>query len=222
MADRQTGGGVKVRQAGDFKVLDFPPVEDDWDFWPMWENGGWEPDTRRVIAEHAAGKTYVDIGAWVGPTVLWAADAGAFSIRAFEPDPVARGILEANVRLNGLAVDIRPQAVAAAAGLLTLSVEDFAGSTSGVYGDPRATDLHDIKVPSVSVEDACYGAGFVKVDIEGAELDLIPALVEVGCPMLISIHPYHWNDTEKARFGRSLDLWSSYTEIVDGDLLCLP
>ena len=43
--------------------------------------------------------TYVDIGAWIGPTVLYGGQIAARCITA-EPDPTAREALEANLDLN--------------------------------------------------------------------------------------------------------------------------
>jgi hypothetical protein len=99
---------------------------------------------------------------------------------------------------------------------MTLDADDFGESVSG-FG----RGSHGVSVPVVSVEDACYGAEFVKVDIEGAEVGLLPEFAKVGCPMLISIHPPWWG-------GRTPD-WSGWSEVITledgggfGEVLCLP
>lgn len=207
---------MRAITAGDATVLDFPPSQPDWDFWPMWADGRWEADTHKVIAEHAAGKHYVDIGAWVGPTVLWAARAGAKTIRAFEPDPVALGVLRVNVALNNIDADIHGEAVTVDGRGVTLRADDFGESVSGGRGSIA------VPVPGVSVAEACAGAEFVKVDIEGAEHTMLPELAVVGCPMLISIHAPWWPD------GFTPD-WSGWGEVRVlehgggfGEVLCLP
>jgi FkbM family methyltransferase len=206
---------VKVKRAGQYGVLDFPPVQDDWDFWPMWADGRWETGTRDVIKEYVPGRKYVDIGAWVGPTVLWAHRYGATAIRAYEPDPVAFGVLRTNVLLNNLDVICKPQAVALQPGVITLQSTDFGESETGIQPG------HKIQVPAVSVEEACAGAEFVKVDIEGAEHGLLHQLAKVGCPMLISVHPPWWPDQEPDFSG-----WSETIGVEDGggfgEVLCLP
>src|SRR5688500_9227826 len=58
-------------------------------FWKLVTAGGWEPDTFVVLNRMLSGGTpYVDCGAWIGPTVLYAACKGA-RVTAFECDPVA-------------------------------------------------------------------------------------------------------------------------------------
>lgn len=207
---------MKAIAAGDATVLDFPPRQLEWDFWPMWADGRWEADTHRVIAEHVPGRRYVDIGAWVGPTVLWAADAGAASIRAFEPDPVAHGVLRVNVALNGIDADVRPEAVTVDGQGVTLRADDFGESVSGARGNIA------VPVPGISVAEACEDAEFVKVDIEGAEHMMLPELAALGCPVLLSLHAPWW----PAGFTPDWSGWSD-VQIVDdgggfGEVLCLP
>src|SRR6185295_3331065 len=77
---------------------DWDEKHDGWDFWGEWERGTWEPGTREAIESHVTpGSTYVDIGAWIGPTVLWAAPIAA-RVLALEPDPVAYLLLVENTK----------------------------------------------------------------------------------------------------------------------------
>lgn len=206
---------MKVIDAGPYRVLDFPPVVPGWDFWPMWSDGRWESGTKRTIDLFASGKRCVDIGAWVGPTVLWMHRAGAESIRAFEPDPVAFGVLSTNCLINDLNVDLNRHAVGVDTCGVTLQSNDFGGSETGLLPGDKIT------VPSVTVAEACAGAEFVKVDIEGAEYDLLPEFAAVGCPMLISVHPPYWPGDEPDWSG-----WSTVQPIADGggfgEMLCIP
>lgn len=68
--------------------------------WDKVNAGVWEPDTF-VVLDHmlSEGTPYVDCGAWIGPTVLYAACKGA-AITAFECDPVAIRRLKENLALN--------------------------------------------------------------------------------------------------------------------------
>lgn len=207
---------MKAKQAGPFTVIDFPPVQPGWDFWPMWSDGRWESGTREVIAKYAPGSTYVDIGAWVGPTVLWAAEAGAECIAAYEPDPVAFGVLRANVALNGLAVECHEAAVTADGDDVRLLTPDFGESTTGSGGE------YEFTARGVSVADACTAATFVKVDIEGAEIHMLDQLAAVGCPMLVSLHAPWWPPGSVPDFSG----WSEVRVLEDGggfgEVLCLP
>ena len=71
-----------------------------YDFWKHVQNGKWEPETFTVLNKYLNRKhSYIDIGAWIGPTVLYGCQL-AKHCYAFEPDPVAFQELRSNVRLN--------------------------------------------------------------------------------------------------------------------------
>lgn len=207
---------MRIITTGPYRVLDYPPVEPGWDFWTLWATGGWEKDTHRLIGEWSTGRRYVDIGAWVGPTVLWAAQAGATHIRCYEPDPVAHGVLKVNVAINDLDVEVHGEAVTPHGGPATLETSEFGESMTGSGGDLRYT------ADGVSVADACDGAEFVKVDVEGAEIDLLPELAKVGCPMLVSLHAPWWPPGAEPDFTG----WGKVETVEDGggfgEVLCLP
>ena len=96
-----TGAGpVRVERDGVAFV-----VEPDWGdaheiaFWNAYAEG-WERDTLAAIAEFLPmGGVHLDIGAWIGPTLLFAA-ARAREAHGFEPDPAAYAKLRRNVALN--------------------------------------------------------------------------------------------------------------------------
>src|ERR1700677_4261309 len=70
-------------------------------YWfPFIAAGWWEDSTFRIIDHYADLKgIYVDIGAWIGPTVLYSASKYNRTI-CFEPDPVALFDLLENISLN--------------------------------------------------------------------------------------------------------------------------
>lgn len=200
---------MKTLDVGGRTVMDFPPVQPGWDFWPMWADGRWEDDTHQIIAEHAAGTArYVDIGAWVGPTVLWAAEAGAELIDAYEPDPIACGVLRANVALNRLPVTVHGAAVTVDGDPVGFSSPDWGESTSGIgRGDSTIT------VRAERLSAAVEGATFVKIDTEGAEASYLSEAAGVlhglGCPVLLSLHVPYWHpSTDHKAVSAGLGLWS--------------
>jgi len=78
------------------------------EFWGIMQMGWWEIQTlhvyRRCIQK---GDTVIDFGAWIGPTVLFAATLGAKAVYGIEPDTVAFDELRANVYRNPhLPIDI--------------------------------------------------------------------------------------------------------------------
>ena len=69
-------------------------------YWDRVNAGEWEPGTFQFFEDVITPDTHVfDVGAWIGPTALFAVQLGA-SCTAFEPDPVAYAALEANVAEN--------------------------------------------------------------------------------------------------------------------------
>lgn len=60
----------------------------------------WEQETFHILENYKnENKTYIDIGAWIGPTVLYSANIFK-KVIAIEPDPVAMKRLEENIKIN--------------------------------------------------------------------------------------------------------------------------
>ena len=82
-----------------------------------------------------AGTPYVDCGAWLGPTVLYAASKGAL-VTAFECDPLAIEGLNWNLSLNSDLID-RVALVEAALSdrdeMVALHADRFGASWSSVF-----------------------------------------------------------------------------------------
>ena len=71
-------------------------------FWKLVGTGGWEKDTFEVLRFFLEGRptdSYVDFGAWIGPTALYAAHYSRH-VYAIEPDPMAYSALVANAEKN--------------------------------------------------------------------------------------------------------------------------
>ena len=61
---------------------------------------GWEEGTFDVLDRFLGeNSSYIDVGAWIGPTVLYAA-ARCARVYCLEPDPVAYSMLEKNITSN--------------------------------------------------------------------------------------------------------------------------
>ncbi len=171
----------------------------------------WNPEEYEAF--HAAvkpGTTALDIGANLGAyTILLAQWVGAAGrVHAFEPAPGARVGLLRHIDLNGVAdrVIVHPEAVTSQAGQARFSA-------AGMQGDNRLVrerDANSIDVPTTSLDTFCRDAGvspdFIKVDVEGAELDLLRgarATIAAAGPALalyMEFHPHLW-----AAFGYSRD-----------------
>jgi FkbM family methyltransferase len=169
-------------------------------FWDWYETDEWEPETAAVFAQFLRpDTTYVDLGAWIGSTVLLAAPLVS-RVVCVEPDPLAFAVLSENLALNPDTA-AKTTAVQAAAGPNDGTV---VLSSAGEGGDSNSSVVRPSdagarwKTEQVSFATLLSRAGldaadFVKIDVEGAEYDLVPALLsrsEGASPMLyVALHP---------------------------------
>jgi len=195
--------------------------EHRYDFWDRVENDDWEPLTYRIFDRFLdAGSSCLDIGAWIGPTALYAASL-ARHCYALEPDPVAFAALRENVALNpSLAgrITILQQCLAPASGPVRIG-----NRTSPSGGDSMSSLLFASssltwEADGVAFEDLLEAnnirdCNFIKMDIEGGEFDLLPSIsayLTAHRPTLhLSLHPNFVSDPD-ARMPAIRDALSCY------------
>lgn len=184
-----------------FSVISNPMTRGVWD--RMHQND-WEEETFMIFDRFLKPEnSYIDIGAWVGPTVLYGANK-AKHVYGVEPDPVAFKELITNLNLNPF---IAPKvtcinaAIAEKSGNINLYMRDqFGISTSSLiptisnkYCQVRAITIYDL-----ITENHIENVNFIKMDIEGGEYSLIPFLHEflkLQKPTLyLSLHPGFLNE----------------------------
>ncbi len=173
------------------------------DFWERLEKGTWEPSTFTVLDAFATPDTnYLDVGGWIGPTALYAAQR-ARQAHAFEPDPVAYRELDANLRANrdrewASRLQLHNKAVSSSDGTLKLGSQAGGGdSQSSVFFSEAATSW-EVEMISLRrfIEDNGLGHDplFIKMDIEGAEYGLLPSLKGIlaghNVVLYLSLHPH--------------------------------
>jgi FkbM family methyltransferase len=136
--------------------------------------GTYEPEQTRLFQQYIpAGATVFDVGAHVGYyTVLSAVLTGPRGrVFAFEPNPVNHSFLQRHVALNAFAnVTIENAAVS-----------DRNGTASFAFGTGSGTGHLDeggaLQVRTLRLDDYCarhdVRPGFMKIDVEGAELDVL-------------------------------------------------
>ena len=184
MGESEQGSADGMRETSlrgrQLRVCDDKPT-----FWDRAAAGLWEPELLSAFERLVRpGDVVLDIGAWVGPTSLFAALLGA-RVVSVEADPRAAALLRANVAANpGLAGHIRilERAAAAREGHVSLAAPRKPGdSMSSVLlgGRPDGWSVPTVTPDGLMAEamTAEAGALLVKVDIEGGEYDLLPALV---------------------------------------------
>ncbi len=172
-------------------------IEQRWQkFWELWRSGGWEPDTKALLARTLEpGDLFLDIGAWIGPVTLWALECGA-NVIAIEPDPVALPELSRQVAPYADRVEIWAGALALERGCLQLAPKTG-------YGDSMS------RVAESGVEVQCWTLPEILgdrrpklavMDIEGYEMTLLPEvapyLASLGCALQVALHtdvpPREW------------------------------
>lgn len=152
-------------------------------FWQQASKGNWEPETYKVLSQFLnRDSIYLDIGAWIGPTVTYAAKK-CKRVICFEPDPVAYGRLLSNIHLNELD-NVSPYniAISDTSGIRKMS------SMGGRLGDSMTSLLHNSNNSATSFDALVLDWDFIentynltkvdlmKIDIEGGEFALIPKL----------------------------------------------
>ena len=183
-------------------------------------SNNWETNTFDIIYKYSNKEgIFLDIGAWIGPFTLYASNLFK-NIYSFEPDKVAFKLLLQNTIINNYNnVNLIDKALSDKTGKSlfggngklgnsesTLLVRDdylneycSRGKNLGQRGtsDYRKQDI--IEVDTITIEDVCdiyniniFNIKLIKIDIEGGELILIPAMrsfLKYIKPILyISIH----------------------------------
>lgn len=164
------------------------------EFWTKLVEGRWEPDTLALIAAHVDGETlFLDVGAWIGPTALYAAALGAAAI-AVEADPKALPALRRNIALNpSLAgrIEVVAKALYPAAGTVRFGSRRKGGdSMSSLVHDRMATAWEVETITPERLAELCRGARkvFMKVDIEGGEYTIFPGAAALFALPFAAIH----------------------------------
>jgi FkbM family methyltransferase len=151
-------------------------------FWGKAERGEWEPQTYRVIDSHVTADTiFVDFGANIGAITLYAAKKAARVI-CFEPDPLSRANLLANIAVNpdiAGKITVVAKAAHSSGRPVRLGSQASGGDSmsSTILPDPKTLWTVETMTPreinAMLPKEAV--PVFVKMDIEGGEYDLIPA-----------------------------------------------
>ncbi|WP_420574464.1 FkbM family methyltransferase [Kordia sp.] len=187
-----------------FKALDTHRVEGycpNGFFTDCVQNGGWEEETFVILEKYSTkNKVYIDVGAWIGPTVLFAAKLYE-KVVCFEPDPVALLTLEYNLLINDFEhVILEKKALATHSGTIkfggnwemgnsesTILVNDTSflskKPAEGQRGTHKSRTENIIEVPSITIEKVIEThainpdtIALIKMDIEGGEYIVLPAM----------------------------------------------
>lgn len=168
---------------------------------------GLEPGTRRVL--HAVlepGGTAVDVGASVGlhMTALARAVGPAGTVHAFEAEPRLAPMLRRTIAVNGFScVRLHPVAVGDRDGQARFNVANVIGHSS-LYDLPDDEGVRQqIEIPMRALDSVLppgTRVDLIKIDVEGAELDVLHGAERVlrdspGCAIVAEWGPSHLRRT---------------------------
>ena len=160
------------------------------------EYASWEDDTSFYVFRNLvnARSIVLDVGGWIGSTACWFAKVAA-QVLVLEPTVSAFPKLVANLRANG-ATNAHPvnAALGSTNGKLFMTNR---GNSMDTFVSSAAAG--SVAVPVRTIEDLSAAhpflnhATFVKIDTEGHELHIVPALAtylaSVRPTLFVSLHP---------------------------------
>jgi FkbM family methyltransferase len=142
------------------------------------------------------GAHVIDVGANIGYNAIHAARrAGPYGrVVAVEPAADNLEVLRENVAATGLAnIVVAPVACGKVAGTRDLFVRGAQSAVNSLFPDScyaRVTDVVPVNV--VPLDDLVVNADVVKIDVEGAELDVLegmPRLLQKPPALIVEWHP---------------------------------
>ena len=189
-------------------------------FWDLFEQG-WETSTIDTLDKYLTpDTTYIDLGAWIGPTVLYAAPL-CKQCYAFEPDPLAYRQLKANVELNGFTnVTTFNEAVLDYNGTAAFGNDNLCNSMSRIEHPNKMFSAPCRTLDSFAIEYPLTSPLFIKVDIEGAEELVFRSgfFKQYKPTVFVSLHvPWFQNEVEALKTIHAVgDLYRTHIPIDKG------
>lgn len=174
-------------------------VVEHW-FWDEFEKTFWEQETYNIFQNFIDSQTiYIDIGAWIGSTIIYASQQSPKEIYAVEANPLSFELLRTNCGLNRsmektklshLCITDKDDQLANFGGL---GNAENTSSASSINGDcwqvPTKTLLSYLSDNNLSDCDNL----FIKIDIEGAEELILKDLETLKnkkyITICLSLHP---------------------------------
>lgn len=175
----------------------------------FWENRfeSWENDTFEFMNKYLdKNKTFIDIGAWIGPMSLYASYHSKKCI-SFEPDPVASFEFQNNININNLSNIVLEKKAISIHDKINLGASEWGHSVTriGVADNSFSADCLSIKqiLDNFNLNES--NISLIKIDIEGHEVELLTddILKKLNVPMHISFHP-GWSSNKDEFFHKIL------------------
>ena len=173
----------------------------DWERFRSFVYGTWEPNVLRAVTSAVKpGMRIVDVGAHIGYyTLLFAKCAGPSGrVVSFEPLPANFASLQKNVRLNRLQnVETFPEAVFSHTKGIIIHVPS-GSANPGEASINSSAGARQLTVESTTLDFFCASSSFkpdfVKIDVEGAEYDVLiggqEVIAQFRPKLLIELHHF--------------------------------
>jgi len=167
--------------------------------WLLNNIDNWERDSFHIFNHYKNNKgIYLDIGAWIGPTVLYC--AGIYKkVIAIEPDPVSIGELKKNISANTFNnIVLIEKGLSSENGVTKFGGNGKLGNSESTLliadkedylsYNGRHTEIHNhneiVEIETITIENLIeeqnidpQHISLIKMDIEGGEKIVVPALV---------------------------------------------
>jgi FkbM family methyltransferase len=198
-------------------------------FWRRVARGKWEPDTYTMMSRFINADSVVcDVGAWIGPTVIYAAKR-CKKVFCFEPDPVAYRYLRWNIELNELQ-NVTSFSVALADRMAMQRIasfgDDLGDSMTSMLNENKEKKGVDVLTLTWDMFISLSGIGkidFLKIDIEGGEYSLLPTLKDYLSKHRPIVHlsthtPFLDISIRREKMGQVMDVMGMYRQCLNENL----
>lgn len=154
------------------------------------ENHEWE---ERVLIQHGIRKSdrVLEIGAGIGVvSLLCAKICGLESLLIYEANPAMEDIIKNNFALNGMTPNLRMRAISTSSGEIDMHLDENVLSSSAY---PRRRKMRREKVKTDAISDVIqeFAPTCIVMDVEGMEVDLLPAApLQNVRAIIVEMHPH--------------------------------
>lgn len=203
---------------------------DQQNFWNAVDQGLWETETYHLFDDMIEPDSlFIDVGAWIGSTALYAAQIAERTI-AFEPDPIAFKVLQANIAQNQratwfpriTAINLAVNADGSQVSMGSRSSGGDSMSSSLFIGEGLEWSASAISLSQIVAENATPSQSIViKMDIEGGEYGLAhslgPMLQDKRVKLILSCHPRFLRSALRRRHGWRwiLYFWKAHLDLLE-------
>ena len=197
-------------------------------FWAQLQLGVWEPETFKIFDIFLdKNYSYIDLGAWIGPTVLYGCQNAKFCY-AIEPDPVAFKNLKNNIDLNShlcARIKLSKQCITNFSGITYLNPKNktMGDSMSSMIFEKSSISckVEGISFDQFIIDNSIDDCNFIKMDIEGGEFTVLPTMqnfLHKEKPTIhLSLHPL-WMKNPENELKKIYEIISKYNYIYDNKL----